>query len=201
MPRLPPVTSAILPRTLNSSSPSSSFSLVSRERQFQRDFPDKRHSRSEPPCRGKPISRRRRRRPRKPGDMPGRSADTAPLPVFLFLFDGAADLLETLLHSVLNDLQGIGAGPLNELCDVAGVPDRRLERLFGKLGLLGGCILRALELEVSHHRAGLSDRLFDDLSLLHRQRLRAFRCSFCRTRQRVEILAVGFDQLFSIDAR
>src|SRR5216684_8039261 len=115
MPRLPPVTSATLPRTLNSSSTfivlllgfprAGNSSVISQTNATVR---------SEPPCRGKPISRRRRRRARKPGDMPGRSADTAPLPVFLFLFDGTADLLETLLHSVLNDLQGIGAGPLNE---------------------------------------------------------------------------------------
>jgi hypothetical protein len=41
------------------------------------------------------------------------------------------------------------------------------------LGLLGGRILRALELEISHHRAGLADRLFDDFALLRCQGLGA----------------------------
>jgi hypothetical protein len=58
----------------------------------------------------------------------------------------------------------------------------------GEFGLLGGRILRALELEVAHHCAGLADRLLDDFSLLHRQGHGVLRCSLCRPRQRRALL-------------
>src|SRR6266536_4694338 len=136
MPRLPPVTSATLPRTLKSSSIFIVLLLVStRVGQFPACF----RRRTGQPAPSLYAAARRfsrsagaRRTPRAKCRVVLR--DTAPLRVFLFLFDGAADLLEALLHSVLNDLQGIRAGPLNELSDVARVPDCCLERLFGEFG-------------------------------------------------------------------
>src|SRR5262249_53274595 len=108
-----------------------------------------------------------------------------------FLFDGPANFLTALLHSILNDFQSVRAGVLNELSDVARVPERRLERFPGEFSLLGGRIPRALELEIAHHCAGLADRLSNDFSLLHRYGLGALRCSLCRLRQRIEIFSDG----------
>src|SRR5437763_12747918 len=119
MPRLPPVTSATLPRTLNSSSTFIVALLGFRKSgQSSSMFGGKTRGPARPQAATRRFHQSADARPVTEAKCRVVLPDAAEPRGFLFLFDVAANFLEALLHSLLNDSQSIGARFLNELCDV-----------------------------------------------------------------------------------